>query len=471
MRAVGLSALAWLASSCSAVRTETQQTKSLVESLAGGKPGSDAGQQVAVLQTVVMREADQYVAMVAQAADDLRAKLGTPEARFMAQQWKLQEATTAYITATGENPVLNAIDMVVLASVSRMVVQDYWVGEKFGAAAQPLLDTQRQLETNAWAVAHRVLTSEQRDQLRELIRQWRSENPRERNVGAARFSDLMKFMKADDDAQQCKGLRSLFSLAMVNPLSGLDPAVLAVEQTREFAARAMYYLERAPKLWSWQAELLTYQLADQPEARQVLGDVDRVADSTRTFARTAEGLPGLIREEREAAINQLLAGVANERSNILATLNAQETQLRELLPQVRQTLTAGADMANSVNSAVKSLDAFVHYVSPPDTNSAPADANSPPFNVLDYGTAATQVGAMARDLNLLLTSVNQSVPQVAKLGEKAGADMERVVHRAFWLGLLLIGVLLAGALLAGLAYRVLADKLKRAGRPPSASSP
>ena len=471
MRAVGLSALAWLASSCSAVRTETQQTKSLVESLAGGKPGSDAGQQVAVLQTVVMREADQYVAMVAQAADDLRAKLGTPEARFMAQQWKLQEATAAYITATGENPVLNAIDMVVLASLSRMVVQDYWVGEKFGAAAQPLLDTQRQLETNAWAVAHAVLTPEQRGELRELIHQWRAENPRERNVGAARFSDLMKFMKADDDAQQGKGRRSLFSLAMVNPLSGLDPAVLAVEQTREFAARAMYYLERAPKLWSWQAELLTYQLADQPEARQVLGDVDRVADSTRTFARTAEGLPGLVREEREAAINQLLAGVANERSNILATLNAQETQLRELLPQVRQTLTAGADMANSVNSAVKSLDAFVHYVSPPDTNSAPADTNSPPFNVLDYGTAATQVGAMARDLNLLLTSVNQSVPQVAKLGEQAGADMERVVHRAFWLGLLLIGVLLAGALLAGLAYRVLADKLKRAGGPPSASSP
>ncbi len=109
--------------------------------------------------------------------------------------------------------------------------------------------------------------------------------------------------------------------------------------------------------------------------------------------------------------------------------------------------------------------------SPPDTNSTPADTNSPPFNVLDYGTAAAQVGAMAKDLNLLLTSVNQSVPQVTRLSEQAGADLERVVHRAFWLGLLLIGVLLAGALLAALGYRVLSDKLKRAGGPPSASSP
>jgi hypothetical protein len=100
--------------------------------------------------------------MVAQAADDFHAKGGTPEARIMAQRWKLQQATAAYVTASGENPVLNAVDMVVLATVSRMVVQDYWVGEKFGAASEPLLETQRQMETNAWAVAHAVLTPEQR---------------------------------------------------------------------------------------------------------------------------------------------------------------------------------------------------------------------------------------------------------------------------------------------------------------------
>jgi hypothetical protein len=379
--------------------------------------------------------------MVAQVADDFHAKVGTPEARLAAQQWKLQQATAAFITASGENPVLNAIDMVVLGTVSRMVVQDYWVGEKFGAAAQPLLDTQRQLETNAWEVAHRVLTPEQRDQLRGFIREWRAAHPAERNVGAARFSDLVKFMKADAATQQGRGLGSLFSLAAVNPLSGLDPAVRAVEQTRQLAARAMYYLERAPRLWSWQAELLTYQLAGQPETRQVLSDVDRVANSTRTFARTAEGLPGLIREEREAAINQLLAGVANERSNILVTLNAQEAQLHELLPQVRQTLTAGGDMANSVKGAIESLDAFIHYVSPPETNPPPPTTNSQPFNVLDYGKTAGQIGAMAKDLNTLLATANQSAPEVARLSQQAGADAKEVVNYAFRLGLVLTVVL------------------------------
>jgi hypothetical protein len=457
-----LCALAVFASSCTAVRSGTEKTASTVASLAGLGPNADPAQRLALIQTLVMREADRYTAMVAQASDDLYAKVGTREARVSAQQWKLQQATAVFITASGENPLLNMVDMVVISTVSRMVAEDYLVGEKYGAAAEPLVETHRRLETNAWAVADGLLSPEQEEQLRKVLHRWRVQNPREHNIGAARFSELARFMKAEPAERQGKGMGSLFDLVMVNPLSGLEPAVQTVEQTREFAARALYYAERASRLLSWQVELLTYQLALQPETQQVLTDMNRVADSTRTFASTAEKLPALVREEREAAINQLLAGVANERSNILATLTVQEAQLKELLPQVRQTLTAGGDMANAVNGAVKSLDAFVHYVSPPDTNPGPATTNSAPFNVLDYGTAATNVAAMARDLNGLLTSVNQSVPQLTRLSQQAGSDAERVVHHAFWLGLILVATLVVGAFLAALAYRILAVKLRSA---------
>ena len=148
-------------------------------------------------------------------------------------------------------------------------------------------------------------------------------------------------------------------------------------------------------------------------------------------------------------------------SNILYSLNAQESKLRELLPEVRQTLDAGDNMANSLNGAIKSLDAFVRYVSPPDTNPAPVSTNSQPFNVLDYGKAATQIAAMSRDLNILLTSANQNATQLAALSEQATAKADRVVDRAFRLGLLLVVILLAGSVLTALAYRVLANRLAR----------
>jgi hypothetical protein len=95
------------------------------------------------------------------------------------------------------------------------------------------------------------------------------------------------------------------------------------------------------------------------------------------------------------------------------------------------------------------------------------NTNSRPFNVLEYGTAATQVGGMAKEVNALLASVNQTTPQVAQLGKQATTDAGRVVTRAFWLGLVLIVVLLAGSVLAALVYRILANKLARGGHQPS----
>ena len=90
--------------------------------------------------------------------------------------------------------------------------------------------------------------------------------------------------------------------------------------------------------------------------------------------------------------------------------------------------------------------------------------------MLDYGKAASQVGAMSRDLNVLITSANQSATQLAVLSEQASAKAERVVDRAFRLGLLLVVLLLAGSVLAGLAYRALANKLARHSRDAPASN-
>ena len=142
-----------------------------------------------------------------------------------------------------------------------------------------------------------------------------------------------------------------------------------------------------PTLWSWQAELTLYQLAAQPEAQGVLSNLTDVAQSTKVFAQTAQGLPQLVNDQRQAAINQIFDRLAVERTNLLADLGGEETKLRGLLSEARQTLQSGGQMADSVNAAIKSLDAFVQYVSPPETNPAPAavDTNSHPFNVLDYG--------------------------------------------------------------------------------------
>ena len=164
--------------------------------------------------------------------------------------------------------------------------------------------------------------------------------------------------------------------------------------------------------------------------------------------------------------------ISGERKEILAALDQQEGRLRELASEVNQSLVSAERMSTSLNTAITTFDALMKRfgVGEPKTNAAPR-TNSPPFNILDYSTTAAQIGSMAKDLNALVTSVNHSLPQFAQVSQHAGADAERVVHRIFWLALTLIVVLLAGSVMAALTYRILADRLRRAGHPPAAPPP
>jgi hypothetical protein len=199
-------------------------------------------------------------------------------------------------------------------------------------------------------------------------------------------------------------------------------------------------------LISWQTELLAFELAMQPESAQVLSNANQLAASAELFAKTTQQMPQVIAEQRQAAIQQLLDG-----------LRSQETD-------VRQTLNSGAEAATAINGAIQSLDGFVRYVTAPDTNSPAGSTNKHPFNVLDYGVAASQIGDAARNLNTLLTNLNASAPLFAELSRQTKAHADAVAHRAVWSGIFLITFFLAGSVLAALIYRMLCNRWLRSDK-------
>jgi len=435
---------------CKLLRFPTSQPTAGVRSLQPAGPDTNLV-SLSVMESQVMRFADVYASVVAQAADDLSAKLDTPEGRYEAQRWKVGQATSIYIDATGPNPSLNALDMLVMVTLSRMVAEDHFV-KVFGDDALPLLETHRRLEADAWLLAGGVLTPPQQQELKNLITDWRRKNPDQRYVGVIHFKEFVTALERMPKSTSTAPT-SIFSLLFLDPMAGLDPTTSAIEETRLLGERGMYYTQRLPTLMGWQVELLAYQMATQPESKQLLIDADRVSKSADIFAKTAQGLPQVVNDQRQAAIDQLLDG-----------LKSQNTELR-------QTLNTGAETATAINSAVNSLTEFVRYVSPPVTNATAADTNSKPFNVLDYGKASSQIGETARDLNTLLVTLNQSVPQLSQLGQQTAADADRVVQRAFWYGVALILIVLTGSVLAGLCYRALAGRLARVGRNGSTQGP
>jgi hypothetical protein len=295
-----------------------------------------------------------------------------------------------------------------------------------------------------------VLKPAQQAELRQAIEAWRRQNPVPETVMAARALGITARV-AQANQSKASTANSVFNLLNLDPLAGLDPVTAQIAETRLFAERALFVAQHMPTILRWQTELLAVKAVDMPAVRQMVTNSTEIAASAERFARVAEQLPGQIATEREA---------------ILKALQLQEQSLTPLVNDVRETLAVGAQMSTSLNTTLGTFTALMKLfgVGEPTTN-APPDTNSPPFNILDYGQTAERVGAMAKDINTLVTSVNQSVPQVQRLSQTATAEAQKVVDRGFRLGLVLIAVLLIGAVLAGLVYRFFAEKLKRPAHP------
>ena len=410
------------------------------------------------LQFENLRFADNYTNSVAHASDRVAREIGTRDAQVESLKWKLEQATAAYVDATGQNPLWNALDLVGLATVSRMVIEDAKSREIFGGSLEPLLETHRSLEATAWSLADQFLEPSEHQELADLFAEWRKQNPNERNVSGVHFREFAVALGKASSPGTVKAT-SIFSLLYLDPFAGLDPTTVAIEQSRELAARTVAYAERMPTLLRWQAELLALQIARQPDPQELMADIDRVSHSLESVSKTVEGVPALLDTQRREAIDQIFAGVTEQRQALLADLDAREGRLRGLMGETRQTLDAGAKMSDSLKGAVAALDAFVHYVSPPPDPHAPPKPPGKPFDPLDYGKAASEVGGMARDISALLASVDRTAPQLGVLGSRTAEDLKSAVDRAFWRGVVLVALLLVGSVFAALAYRALARRL------------
>ncbi len=428
--------LALLLTGCGLIAPKPSPPKATVGSLQFETNRAIGSVTLIVLQAEGMRFADNYAVMVAQACDDFAKTVSTPEARLAALRWKLGQATAAYIDASGPHPILNALDLIVLTTTARMVVEDYGVGQVFGEAALPLLATHRRLETNSWSLVSGVLTPSQQEELAELIQRWRKDNPNQRYVGGIRFRELAAAVGKTIQNQSTTRKTSVFSLLYLDPLASMDPTAAALQETRSAAERAMYYAQRMPHLLNWQVEVLAHQLAAEPASKQILSNAQQLVRTAESLTETSKNLPQQLSD----------------------AFRSEEKRARDLLVEARQTLSAGNEMAASVNAAIKSLNDFVHYVTPTNTVSA-RSSNSPPFNVLDYGTAAGEVANAAKELNALVLAMNETTPRLEKLSQQATERADQMFQRAFRLGLILIAVFLAGLVLAGLIYRALDNRL------------
>jgi hypothetical protein len=400
-------------------------------------------QQLQQLQLNVMRFADEYAGRVRSAVNEFQAATKSPDDRLTAQEWKLSQATAAYTDASGPVPVTSALDLVVLATLSRMVVEDSWVTERYGRLAEPLRDAHRALEIRAWELISPHLSAAQQQELHGLIDTWRQQNPQVHSVAFVHFLDFAKSIgpqRPAGEEQSTSG--GLFGLIGLDPLATLDPAVQEITQTRLLAERAIYYAQRTPALIDMQVERLTFRLAVMPETLQLLGDMQRTSLAAQQAGNLADALPAVLARERAAIIAQFMGQLAS-----------QQDKMATLAVQLREALQAGGAMSDSVNTTITSLNALLKEFNAPPPPGTLVSPPGKPFDITDYTAAAKQLTATTQELIGLIQAVNAGTPAIATLETRASGDVKSLVNFIVWRIAALI-VLLAVAVLAIMsAYR------------------
>ncbi len=412
----------------------------------------ERAQQLQSLQLSVMRFADEYVGLTREALNQFQADSQNPEERLNVQNWKIQQATAAYTIASGPNPVNNALDMVVLASLSRIILDESWVGEQYGGArADPVRETYRTVETDAWQLLRGILTDEQTVRLRELLARWRVEHPNVRVVADIHFRDFAELIGAPSGAEGKSGGTNLFSMLGIDPFTTLDPAVREIAQSRELAERSIYYMQRAPALLDMQVERLTYQFAVMPETKALLGDAQRVSLVGSASDQLVRTFPEVIAREREALIAQLVH-----------TINDDNATIGSLAAQLRTTLQAGTETANAVHGT---LDVFERIKAQfgPKPGEPIAQEKGPPFDIRQYTEMLREATNTSRELNTLAQRADALLPALRTATQDASGHANKVLDHLFFLLLLLILAVAAAALLAALAYRRLTVRYNRGG--------
>jgi hypothetical protein len=399
-------------------------------------------EQLNRIQQTCLRFADGFAGQVLESVGPLMKQATDGGIVDQLSYWQITQLNSAYTIATGPSPALCQLDFVVLATLSRMVVEDTLValdGDLLGS----LPAVYRDLEREAWTNAATVLTPAQLEELRRLIKDWRARNPTVRLVGFVHFSEFAE--DAGWSLEQQRALGSLLGLLTIDPLAGLDPAIKQIEQTRLLAERVIFYMQRVPYLLDLQTQRVVLQATQAPEVRRANASLERATLAMESYAEIGAGLPDAIAREREALIRQLSGEMLR-----------QESELRGLLSQLQTTLATGSETAVAVGAAVDALDRLVARFPRRDPGTGPPEGR--PFDITEYTAAATEFADTARQLTVLLEALGrEGTPVAAAVADGAEAG-RALVDYLFWRALLLGLLLIGAALAAATAYRSFANR-------------
>jgi hypothetical protein len=406
-----------------------------------------------------MRFADRFLGVLDDSTAEICHGTGSPETRALAQRFKVDQVSSAVSVAAGPNPTVNLVDMMVMLRLQSHFLKDYWVPVVFGERARPLLSAYQRLEEEIWAMSKNVLETQQLGELKKIIAEWIGKNPEAHPTGHIPFHLLAREAGSYPKAKG-RPTGSLFGLLFIDPLAGLDPTRQAIESSQYLAERSMFYLQHMPRILQEQTQQTFLNLAQTPEMVSIQAQAERLTQTAEGLAQATDKFPAQFRQERTAAVRQILEGVSEERARFLQQIVDEQAELQTSLKELRETFAMGKEMAANVRGAGDALAGFVHQIDLAQSRPS-RRPDSRPFDVRDYGNAARDIGVGAEQVTTFLKSVEGSGSQVSHLLRQTKSQADEWADRTLTRALLVGSLLVLQVLCAVLVYRFLVERVIR----------
>jgi hypothetical protein len=342
-----------------------------------------------LLQQEMMDFSDRFTMAVWQALDQYLRGETDPQKRSAAEHWKVLYSAATMQIAAGRDPAGSLLDMAVLTDLSEWSVAHSWNPQVFGKGGEPLLEALRGMKKDLWTILDGILSTDQRGQLKAIIEDWKQRHPGALYVAGIRLDDISSSRTGKESS---KGGLIL--------IADVSRAVGKVDEALQYGERAMFYLERLPRLTTMQTSLALAQAGSAPAVLSLAGSAEKAS----------------------SAITELP-------DKITASIGTNAATVKELLPGIQGTVTESRKLAEA-------LDRIVNSSFFTNTSSGPS-----PWTPEKTGFLLGQVRDTLHEANQLSSSLGGG-------GNLVDAIFSRV--------LIIVGVLLAG--IAGLM--VIARRLK-----------
>lgn len=422
------------------------------------------------VQAQVMDFADEMTLRLAEAIDQIEGRSQSIEGRTIAHRLKYTVAHGATIIASAQNPRIALVDMYVMISLQRALLEKNIVPQYFGTESDRLVQTFQTSEQEIKGLASKALTPEQIAEIDRLIAQWLENNPDRVYAGYVRFSEFSAARQVSTAQAQKGRAGNVLGFLFIDPLAGLDPTTREIEQARLLAERAFFYMQRMPMLISWQAELLVMDTVSEPESRTVLTSVESLTLSVEQISQEVnelnERFPELVSAERQAILEQLdqtidvqrqksieqaLDGLSAERKALIDQLAAQEEDLRPMITDLRNAVDSATALSDSVRSTTEQFEQLAKVLHLDE----PSDPDAEPTDLADVAEVLRETTRAAEELVRLSESIKGTTDPAA-LEERlvmieqrlvnAENTANRIMDRAFRLAMTLVIALVVGLL-------------------------